>query len=77
MRSTAKITSLLLLSLLVLSGFGSLFIENAKADDYGCAVFNPNCYIDGVDSLNEVDYTNVICGYINDFLDSFYNTNYH
>jgi hypothetical protein len=72
MRFTAKISVLLLMSLLILSGFGSLFIQNAKADDYGYAVFNPNCVIEDVDSTNEVYYTNVICGYIYDMLDSFY-----
>jgi len=73
---TTKIGALLLLSLLVLALSSSIFIENAKADEYGWAVFNPNNKVQYVDSENEATYTDEICDYIAEFLDGFYMSNY-
>jgi hypothetical protein len=72
-----KISALSLLSFLILSCFGSLWIESTKAYDYGYAVFNPNCFVNGVDSSNEIDYTDVICGDIDAFLNNFYGSIYY
>ena len=73
---TAKNSALLLVSLLIFCVIGSMLTENAKADEYGWAIVNPNNYVDGVDSVNEIYYTDTIFNYIAMDLNSYYYSNY-